>query len=261
VFVAWAALLVAAAGVIFFAMYARMTSLIRDSEVDKLRPAARELREVCADYLLSPSDRLLKAKLAKIMREFPDLAYVFFADRHGEIHSQGAGNRMDSLTKRLSEVDPARDDVNAIPVGRETYIDIADVTQTLPPLPVHVGFAKSLTDRRTRSVLWNRAAIALVVLAGGLAAGYFFLNWVTRPLLDLCKQAENLSLGDVSVSLDLKCRGEIGKVYRSLERLKESVLYALRRLDNNERPAQLTARQPQEEDMRAQGESRWHNPR
>jgi hypothetical protein len=39
----------------------------------------------------------------------------------------------------------------------------------------------------------------------------------------------------MDVRLDLKFKGEIGRVYLSLERLRESVLYALRRLNGREK--------------------------
>lgn len=258
----WTVLLIVSTGVVFFTIGAKVKSLILNSEVEKLRPAARELRELCADYLLSPSDRLLKAKFAKIMKDFPDLSYVFFVDRHSEVHSHGKGKSSDSLYERLSRVDVTRKDVNVLRIDGETYIDIAEVTRTLPPLPVHAGFAKSLTDGRTRTLLWNRAAIALVVLAGGLGGGFLLLTWLARPIVDLSDQAEKLSLGDMSVRLDLKCRGEIGKVYCALERLKESTLYALRRLNDRQQPTEyLDGRESHEDHTLAQGESRWQNLR
>ncbi len=247
-FGAWAAILIAATAVVFLTMASRIKSLILGGEIEKLRPAARELRELCADYLLSPSDRLLKAKLARIMKDFPDLSYVFFVDRNGEVHSHGHPKASDAIQKRMAKADFTRKDLHVVPVGGETYIDIGDVTRTLPPLPVHAGFAKSLTDARTRTLLWNRAAIAFVVLAVGLAGGFFLLTWLTRPITDLSDRAEKLSRGDMSVTLDLKSKGEIGRVYYSLERLKESMLYALRRLDSRKQPAQYGAGHTSRED-------------
>jgi len=247
---------------VFLAMGARMGSLVLDSEVDKLRPAARELRKLCEDYFMSPSDHLLNLKFAKIMKEFPDLSYVIFVDRHGEIHSYGRSDEIDSLGERLAKVGTTEKDVDFIKMRRETYVDITDVTQTVPPLLVHVGFAKSLTDAKTRNFLWNRGAFALVVLAGALVGGFAFLTWLTHPLVDLSTRAERLSLGDMSVRLNLKCGGEIGKVYRSLERLKESTLYALRRLNSREQTSEQQAEQkPPEQEEMAKGEGRWPNLR
>jgi methyl-accepting chemotaxis protein len=120
-----------------------------------------------------------------------------------------------------------------------------------------VGFAKSLTDAETRTLLWNRGAIALVVLAGGLAGGFLFLTWVTRPVVDVSNQAERLSLGDMDVRLDLKCKGEIGRVYLSLERLRESVMYAFRRLNNREQTMKEAVEpEQQEEDELPKGDRR-----
>lgn len=246
-------------GAVFFAMAAKMSSLILHSEVEKLRPAARVLRGVCADYFMSPSERELTAKFARIMTEFPDLAYLLFVDAYGNVHCRGANKAIDSLKRRLAKLDLAEKDVNFVRAGGKTYVDIGEVTDTRPPLPVHVGFAKSLTDAETRSLLWNRGAIALVVLAAGLVGGFLFLTWVTRPVVDLSNHAERLSLGDMDVRLDLKCKGEIGRVYLSLERLRESVMYAFRRLNNTEQTMKEVVEQkpPEEEDKLAKGDRRW----
>lgn len=222
--------------VLFLIMAAKIGSLVFDGKVEKLRPAASELTKACEDYVMSPSDRELTMKFAKIMKEFADLSYVLFVDRYGKIHSRGKGVAIESAERRLAELDPAKKDVNLIELRGEKYVDIGGVTSTLPRLPVHLGFGKSLTDAETRGVLWNRGAIALLVLAGGLVGGFLFSVWVTRPLMTLSTRAERLSLGDMGVRLDLKPKGEIATVYGCLERLRESVLYALKRLDNEDQP-------------------------
>ena len=250
--------MVGATGTVFVTMGAKTSSLIFETEVEKLRPAAWELREVCADYLMSPSDRLLTMKFARVIKDFPDLSYVFFVDRNGETHYRGSSKVMSPLKDRLVALGPTQEDVNAIRIGGETYVDIGDLTRTVPPMPVHVGFAKSLTRARTLRLLWNRAVIALVVLAGGLVGGFSFLTWVTRPVMDVSSQAERLSLGEMDVKLDLKCRGEIGRVYHSLERIRESMLYALRRLNDKEQGIGPQAEQEtREEEMPAGGERKW----
>ncbi len=258
-FGAWTVLLVGVTVMVFLTMKAKMGSLILSIDVERLRPAARDLTEVCADHFMSPSDRQVTIKLARIMNDFPDLSYLVFADRYGIVHSRGTNKTIDSVRARLDELDRAEKDVNVIKTGKETYVDIRDVTQTRPRLRVHVGFAQSLADAKTRSFLWNRAVMALVVLAGGLFGGLLFLTWVTRPVIELSTKAEKLSLGDMDVSFDLKSRGEIGKVYQSLERLRESVLYAIRRLNNVDRTVkeQTEQKPPEEEKVAAKGDTRW----
>jgi methyl-accepting chemotaxis protein len=260
-FGAWTVFLVAVAWMVFLAMGVKLSSLILNSEIEKLRPAATDLKEVCADHFMSPSDRQVAMRFAKIMKEFPDLAYVLFVDRDGKIHSRGNHTAIDSLKEHLSEFGLGEEDVNVFKAQGESYIDIAEVTQTRPPLRVHVGFPKSITDARRRSVLWNRAAMTLVILTGGLVGGFVFSTWFTHPLIDLSTRAERLSMGDMQVRLDLKSRGEIGRVYHSLERLRESVLYAFRRLDSRgQRRRQQMVFKAAEESEPAEGESRWRNP-
>lgn len=246
-FAAWTLFLTGVAGVLFLAMGTKVAALILQTELEKLRPAAWKLKEACEDYFMSPSDRELTMRFAKILQEFPDISYVFFVDRHGRTLYRGNDEMIASLRPRLMELNPAKpglNDVKVIQASGETYVNISEMTSTLPPLPVHLGFAKSLTDARTRSLLWNRGAITFVVLAGGLLGGLVVLAWLTEPFIALSADAERLSMGDMNVRLDLKSRGEIGRVYQSLDRLRESIMYALRKLDN-EGPAPPQAGRPQ----------------
>lgn len=235
--------------------------MLFDAEVEKLRPAGRELAKACADYYMSSSEDQLRMRIAKIMRDFPDLSYAVHVDREGKAHRRPESKAIDSLIERLPGIDRDRRDWTAVEFGGKTYIDIADVTPTRPPLRVHIGFAKSLLSRRVHGLLLHQGAIVLIVLAGGLSGAFLLSVWLTRPVVELSSVAERMSLGDMDVRLDLKYRGEIGRVYRSLERLRESVLYALRRLDSNHKSAgDNSSSQAPVQDKLAKGEGRWRSP-
>jgi HAMP domain-containing protein len=115
-----------------------------------------------------------------------------------------------------------------------------------------------LLHRQMHALMWNRGKIALLAVASGLLVASLFSLWLTRPIVEVAAVAEKMSLGQTDVRLNLKCRGEVGRVYQSLERLKESILYAQRRLDNRPQPAegQSEKEKPQTEKA-AQGERRW----
>ena len=228
----WCIVVIAVAGVVFFSLIARMRLLLYDTEVEKLRPAAREVAHVCADYSMSPSEELLRTKFAKIVQEFPDLSYVLFKDGNQKIHWHAESQKLDPLKKQVAQLDPRTAPVNTLKINGKVFVDIGTVTNTLPRLPVHVGFSKSLLRHRLLGLLWNQGGIVLLAVGGGLGAAFLLTFWLTRPLIRATSLVERLSLGDMSVKLDLKYRGEIGRVCRSLGRLKESVLYALRRLES-----------------------------
>ncbi len=215
---------------------ATIRSLLFDTEIEKLRPAVRELAKLCADYYLSPSDGKLKIAFAKISKDFPDISYVLFEDASDRVHWHAMSETVEPLKNRVSRLDPRLQPLNVIETRGETYVDIGDVTDTLPRLPVHVGFPRSLLQRRAYSLFLTRGAIAMIALTTGLIAAFLFTSWVARPVLELSSLAEKMSLGDMDARLDLKYKGEVGKVFSSLERLKESVLYAARRLDGPRQP-------------------------
>lgn len=261
-FIAWASVLVAVLGVVVFTWLARNRSLVFDTQVEKLRPAARELAKACGDYYMSPSDDQLRIRFAKIMRDFPDLSYAVHKDRNGRVHSSGGDETVASLTDKIARINPLPRDWNIVKADGESYIDIGDVTPTRPPLPVHVGFATSLLSQRMHGLLLRQGGIALIVLGAGLGGAFLLSVWLTRPVTELSSLAERMSLGDMEVRLDLKRKGEIGRVYRSLERLRESVLYALRRLDNKRQSEEDDAQfEAPPQDKLAKGERRWPSAR
>ncbi len=227
----WAVVLTVVAGAILFALAASVRTLLFETQVEKVRPATRELSNLCADYYMSPSEGKLRSGFAKIMADFPDVSYLLFRDVNGGLHWRAESTKVDPVKNHAASLDPRLKSLNHIEVPGETYVDIGEVTDTLPRLPVHVGFRKSLLRCQLRSFLLTKGAIALIAIAGGLVGGVVLSVWLTRPIVKLSSLAERMSLGDMDVSLDLKSKGEIGRVYHSLERLRESVLYSLRRLD------------------------------
>ena len=232
---AWAAILLAVAGGILFALAARVRSLLLEAEVEKARPAVRELAKLCSDYTMSPSEGKMRVGFAKIMMDYPDLCYLVFRDATGGVHWHGETERVNRLKSSAASVDPRVKAVTELTVAGETYLHIGGVTDTLPRLPVSVGFAKSLVQSKVHGFFWNKGGIALLAVAGGILVGVLVSVWLTHPVVRLSLAAERMSLGDMDVRLDLKSKGEIGRVYVSLERLRESVLYALRRLNGRDK--------------------------
>jgi HAMP domain-containing protein len=227
--------LIVVAGGVLFALTTKVRSLLFDTEVEKLRPAARELAKLCADYYMSPSEGKLRIGFAKIVKDFPDVSYLLFRDVNDGVHWYAESANVAPVKNHAASLDPRLKPVSEIELPDETYVDVGGVTDTLPRLPVHVGFPKTILQRQLRSFLWNKGAIALLVVAGGLMGGVLLSVWLTHPVVKLSSLAERMSLGDMDVRLDLKYKGEIGKVYHSLERLRESVLYALRRLNGKDK--------------------------
>lgn len=232
---AWTAVLLAVAGGILFALAARVRSLLLEAEVEKSRPAVRELAKLCSDYTMSPSEGKMKVGFARIMRDYPGLSYLVFRDATGEVHWHGETERVNQLKNRAASVDPRVTPLSELSVTGDRYFNIGGVTDTLPRLPVSVGFAKSVVQRKVRGFFWNKGGVALLAIAGGIIIGVVLSVWLTHPVVRLSLAAEEMSLGNMDVRLDLKSKGEIGRVYLSLERLRESVLYALRRLNGREK--------------------------
>jgi methyl-accepting chemotaxis protein len=57
------------------------------------------------------------------------------------------------------------------------------------------------------------------------------LSYLIRPFLELVRQAERISAGDLTLPLGIKTADDVGEIARSLERIRTSLRAASRRLD------------------------------
>ncbi len=73
-------------------------------------------------------------------------------------------------------------------------------------------------------------AILVVVLIILLAVIYFYCYSVIYPIRHLSEVAEKISMGDMDATVDVKARGEIGALARSIERMQTSIRAAIERL-------------------------------
>jgi len=72
--------------------------------------------------------------------------------------------------------------------------------------------------------------IVLVDLAILLVVIYFFSSSIVRPIRHLSEVADRISMGDLDATIDVKGKGEVAILAKSIERMKTSVKTAMERL-------------------------------
>lgn len=85
------------------------------------------------------------------------------------------------------------------------------------------------------SVRYNRRfllflVIVLVELAILLVVIYIYSSSVVRPIRQLSEVADRISMGDLDATIDVKGKGEVASLAKSIERMRASVKTAIERL-------------------------------
>jgi HAMP domain-containing protein len=96
---------------------------------------------------------------------------------------------------------------------------------------LRLGFWRELIDEEIRmNIMPLMACLSAVILSGVLLA--MFLAWrINRPIFRLVAAAKAISTGDLEMPTpNVKERGELGELARSIERLRSSLKAALARV-------------------------------
>ncbi len=213
---------------------------VRLDEIERLREGpVVELKQRCLDYLTDRDRHSVEKLMASLVAKHDQLAYICFVDPDladpDLVDPEGAG-LLSSTAAPPGELLALAQDAAAVPdegrtrrVGGERVVDVTATTATKPAYTLHLGLRTAAIDGRIRSLFTKMTLIAAVIAGGGLAVAFGLIVLVTSPLQTLATNASRLSLGDMRVTFNPRGRGELSWLAEALDRLKESVLCALKR--------------------------------
>ena len=244
-FVVMAVVLVTAVTLFLVLVRDSVTRFVRHDEIERLRSGPlSELMRRCANYLVDRDRTSIEDHMAALVAQHEDVVYVCFVDETLEADRLLAYTPEPDETLRALGDDPKRvpPDGRVHRLGGEAVVDITDSTNTIPAYTVHMGLRKQAIDERTRDVFIKMGVIAVVIAGCAVAVAFGAINLIAGPVEKLATEATRLSLGDMRVTFTPRGRGEIGRLADALDRLKESVLYALRRYTPAAAAAQRASR-------------------
>jgi signal transduction histidine kinase len=108
-------------------------------------------------------------------------------------------------------------------IGTGVYIDSVDET---------VARKKALLDSQINALIVKVSIIAVLIIAIAISISFVFANTLARPIENLTRIAENISLGknlDVKIA-EANRADEIGTLAKAVDRLKTSVKIMMNRL-------------------------------
>lgn len=96
---------------------------------------------------------------------------------------------------------------------------------------VRVGLRKSFVDEQIRTTLIYIAIIIAIGTLAAIAVALMIITvQVTRPVIDLAKAAQEISLGNFNTPVNIKVKNELQILAAAIERMKESLKTSLEKL-------------------------------
>ena len=208
---------------------------VREAEISSFKSSViAALRIESKNHYTSRDDDKFNAAVAEVKRMNPDLNIVFISDENGNIVGDDSGVSGEVLEK----LDLKSADRWNSPVDTDTHVDIGDdeyvlvsYKDKLDPYVMHFGFRSRIITERTQDLSHKVAFVVGLTAAVTVLLGAAFLHIAIRPVERLARDSEKLSFGDMNIRLRRGSHTEVGRIYSSLSRLKESILYSLKRFD------------------------------
>jgi len=203
---------------------------VMSTEINKLRYSARELLDLGEEYYMGVLNAETFEAAAARYRSSNKLAFVTLTD--AEDNTIGATTSTD-LKQVVEAVGNADDDLKPIKLKGHTILVITQKTDTTPPCHLYLGVEKKLIDRKIATAFVSGPMMVLPLFILLLLIAFLASYFITKPYETLAVKAERLSLGDLNTTLETgPPKDEVGSLYGSFDRLRESLSYAIEKLDN-----------------------------
>jgi hypothetical protein len=204
---------------------------VKNTEINRFRSSVMAvLRIEAKNYCTSMDDSAFVSAIAEVKRIDPSITTAFMTDENGFV----AGDNRKDADKILKQIGALKggiiDDSSSANIDGNDEI-IVSYKEELDPYIIHFGFsAKTIADRTnalSRKIYFVVGFTAILAILLGIA----FLHVLIAPIEKAAKDAERFSLGDLKIRLQRGSRTESGRIYGSLLRLRESILYSIKRLN------------------------------
>jgi adenylate cyclase len=177
---------------------------------------------------LVANDDLTLNILVKEAMQDRDLAYVVFADDEGVVRAHSDLSMVGRPIVRPAGLTPARDRVlvqTYRPDGREEIIDFATplAFSGTPVGTLYVGFSTKAIAAAVGQARNQAALITGFMVALGVGGAIALATVLSRPIFRLVEATRAIARGDLSVSLPVTSRDELGVLTESFNRMARSL--------------------------------------
>lgn len=206
---------------------------VRNAEISRLSSYVMPvLKAEAKNYYTSRDDDAFKRAILDIKRTNPMVISIFITE-NGEY----AGGENESVFKSVLQNSNIQfsqagmiEGSSDIAVGNKEQVLVYSKGE-LDPYMLFFTFSRDVIKERMNNLVLKVSFVIGIVSLVIMILGAAFLHLLVSPVEKVAKDAERLSLGDMKIKLKGGSISEVGRLYRSLSRLRESILYSLKRLD------------------------------
>ena len=215
--------------------YVSIENSIGNATMESLRLNSGSLIDAGENYYMGS---ITKKEFESKMEKFFDnnkLAFILYTDNQEDQIGFAGQSRTQDILKDLKPLGKRpRSTPAKVVAGGKKCLAIIETTATTPPYNLYMGIpTKQIKAQTGKAFFAGPVLIVPVCLFFSLVAlvGCFFF---AGPYEILAKKAERISMGDLNVPLELESSSEVGSLSRSFDRMRQSVCYAIDRLEKND---------------------------
>jgi HAMP domain-containing protein len=177
--------------------------------------------------------QIVGTDLHGLANKLPDFVKVLDAGLHRAAGGYYDWKDVDGKVRQKYMFSVPVEEANLV-VAATTYID--EFGKPADAILGKVGQMQDTYAARYRNRFLFFLAIVLVDLGVLLGIIYVYSASVVRPIRHLSEVADQISMGDLDVTVDVEGEGEVARLGQSIDRMRTSVKTAMERLENRRGP-------------------------
>ncbi len=180
---------------------------------DKGISLTKHLADISVNDILTENRLRLQMQINDYKESTREIKYIFIHDKKGKVLVHTFRKGFPSDLNKINEVKPGEEySIQSIIADKEAILDIAVPILKGETGVVHAGFSEeplNLTvDKKVRFLV----GIIIVILFIGNGAAILFTSAITKPIYNLTKTAEQVSIGNLEQKAMVTTGDEIGRL-------------------------------------------------
>ncbi|QRN94254.1 HAMP domain-containing protein [Archangium violaceum] len=219
------------AGILVAAFSLQVRESLKDEFTKRANSASQELAHHLAIATWARDESGINRATAATLQSNSDVAYVVVRDRQGEILGHAEARPQEDLAQLPAA--PAQEARRVLYVGGRSVLETSAPVYFEPRTPnggadaktqvgtVQVGLELGVLDGTVSRMVWRALGLAVLSLAGCLAAVAALCRVLIIPLERLARAAAGIAAGDLRQQIDISGTDEIGDLARSFGTMAE----------------------------------------
>ena len=218
-------------------IYHYLSKTLINTLVEQGRIVGANISELAAEKLIVDDLVSLRMNIEKY-RHYSSIEYILIEDFNRQILTDTYNGNVPSelIGKNAFDITASKEySIRSVLIEQNgAKIKIYDI---LVPIKegllgfTRVGMKKSYVDSQIQSTLLYLGIITtLGILISIIVALLIITTQITRPVLYLTKAAENISLGNLDLTIEVKVKNELKILASAIDRMRESLRTCLERM-------------------------------